>query len=223
MKYNFPMTVFVNQVDNRDQLNKIISEANETLKEVGLHTSPLHPELLDEITDLYHAVETYIRMNEKAFEESFTRVFEKNKARGYYWRKNRKDPENRTDEDLKEYIEEIWEPDHVIPVSPSPVKEGYVPLYSVLMDALEQAQNGKGSERHGQNLPFEEQPIVAIPKLQNSDIGLMYQAIKKLQESQRMETEPAIRERLGAINYIAASILFLKERSVKWQGKSNLR
>ena len=92
------------------------------------------------------------------------------------------------------------------------IKEGYEPLHKVLMDALNQAQSGKGSERHGQGLPFEQQPIIAIPKLQDSDIGLMYQAIKKLQESQRMDKDAAIRERLGAINYIAASILFTERR-----------
>jgi hypothetical protein len=90
------------------------------------------------------------------------------------------------------------------------VSREYEPLANVLDDALNQAQQGKGSERHGQGLPFKDQPIMNIPKLQNSDVGLMYQAIKKLQESQRMDKDAAVRERLGAINYIAASILFLE-------------
>jgi len=95
------------------------------------------------------------------------------------------------------------------------VQDEYESLWSVLRQALEQAQDGKGKERHAQGLPFDKQPIMNIPRLQNSDIGLMYQAIKKLQESQRMEKDPAIRERLGAINYIAASILWLKEKEVE--------
>lgn len=90
------------------------------------------------------------------------------------------------------------------------IVDNYRPLFSVLLEALDQAQKGKGSVRHAADRAFMDQPIMTIPKLQNSDVGLMYQAIKKLQESQRMGIDEAIAERLGAINYIAASILFLK-------------
>lgn len=214
IKYNFPETVHTHQVSNRDQINQILSKIQEVLKEQAEHTSPVNPDLLDEITDLFHSIETFIRMNEKAFKESFTRVFRKNKARGYYWKKYQKDPENWGGD---EPFDPSLQPGKTISApkeNPTPVKEGYVPLYSILIRALAQAQSGKGSERHGQGLPFEEQPIVVIPRLQNSDIGLMYQAIKKLQESQRMDTGAAVKERLGAINYIAASIMWLEEREV---------
>lgn len=182
MKYNFPETEFVQINTIKDQMKQIFSEVDEIRNEIYRHGSPLHPNVIDEISDLYHSIETLIRKNEAAFQESFNRVFEKNKARSYYSE----------------------------PVTVTEIKEGYEPLHKVLMDALNQAQSGKGSERHGQGLPFEQQPIIAIPKLQDSDIGLMYQAIKKLQESQRMDKDAAIKERLGAINYIAASILFIE-------------
>jgi len=91
-------------------------------------------------------------------------------------------------------------------------KVGYERLLLVLTAALEQAQSGKGHQRHGGGNAFEDQPIIVIPKLQNSDTGLLYQAIKKTQESQRMDKDAAIRERLGAINYLAASILFLQDQ-----------
>lgn len=88
---------------------------------------------------------------------------------------------------------------------------GYDPLAAVLLDALHQAQHGKGRERHAQDLPFVDQPIMVIPKLQDTDKGLTYQAMKKIQESERMEPGAASRERLGAIVYLAASILWLQD------------
>ena len=90
------------------------------------------------------------------------------------------------------------------------VRDGYFPLFSVLNDALNEAQNGKGSERHGNGLSFTEQPALTITRA----VGLGFplgQAMKKIQESQRMEPEAAKRELLGAINYLAAAVLFLDE------------
>lgn len=87
------------------------------------------------------------------------------------------------------------------------VEPGYESLANILDEALEHAQNGKGSERHSSGEPFDEQPIVAISKLLGSSHGNLFQAIKKLHESQRLPPHMARAERLGAINYIAASIL----------------
>ena len=89
---------------------------------------------------------------------------------------------------------------------------GYEDISIIRQLALDQAQHGKGKERHAQDLPFDQQPIMQIPRLLSSDSGLLYQAIKKIQESSRMSTEAAIKERLGAINYIAASILYLQNK-----------
>ena len=90
------------------------------------------------------------------------------------------------------------------------------PLYKKLREvfsmALEQASNGKGKERHASGESFEDQQICQIPRWQGSidfDTG---QAIKKCLEVNRLSTKEAkIKELLGAINYIAAAIIILKE------------
>jgi hypothetical protein len=90
------------------------------------------------------------------------------------------------------------------------VNYGYFPLFSVLTDALNEAQVGKGKERHGNDMSFTEQPALTITRA----VGLGFplgQAMKKIQESQRMDTDAAKRELLGAINYLAAAVLFLDE------------
>jgi len=90
------------------------------------------------------------------------------------------------------------------------VAHGYFPLFSVLNDALNEAQVGKGAVRHGNGLSFMDQPALTITRA----VGLGFplgQAMKKIQESQRMDTDAAKRELLGAINYLAAAVLFLDE------------
>ena len=90
------------------------------------------------------------------------------------------------------------------------VMEGYYPLFAVLTDALDQAQVGKGEERHGNGLSFMEQPILTITRA----VGLGFplgQAMKKIQECQRMDADAAKRELLGAINYLAAAVLFFDD------------
>jgi len=90
------------------------------------------------------------------------------------------------------------------------VDEGYVSLLEVLIEALNQAQFGKGKRRHGKDgLPFTRQKIINIPNSMDDpkSFGLIFQACKKLQEGQRLSKDARIRERYGAIIYIAASIL----------------
>lgn len=90
------------------------------------------------------------------------------------------------------------------------VKDGYFPLFQVLNDALNQAQVGKGAERHADGQPFTDQPVLSITRA----VGLGFplgQAMKKIQECQRMDTDAAKRELLGAINYLAAAILYLND------------
>lgn len=86
------------------------------------------------------------------------------------------------------------------------VREGYYDLFSVLREALDQAQDGKGHERHGGDLPFSDQHTMTITRAVGRGFPLG-QAMKKIQESQRMDTDAAKRELLGAINYLAAAIL----------------
>lgn len=97
----------------------------------------------------------------------------------------------------------------------SSVLPGYEPLASVLNAALEQAQSGKGKERHATGQPFEEQPIITISELLGSHIGDLFQAIKKAQESTRLKPGPAVHELLGAINYLAAAVIILQREEAK--------
>lgn len=89
---------------------------------------------------------------------------------------------------------------------------GHYDNYSTLRNVLDRASSGKGQERHGQNLPFDKQPMQQIQDLVGEGFALG-QAIKKMQESQRLSHDAAIRELLGAINYIAGVIIH-KERKL---------
>lgn len=87
---------------------------------------------------------------------------------------------------------------------------GYEALADVLCRAFNQAAKGKGAERHACERPFHEQPMQSISELLGSHTGLVYQAMKKIQESQRMDKDAAVRELLGAINYCAGAIIYLE-------------
>jgi len=83
----------------------------------------------------------------------------------------------------------------------------YSSLENVLAMALDQASPGKGKERHAEDAePFEKQQICEITRRVGQGFPLG-QAVKKIQESPRLVSEHRINELLGAINYIAASII----------------
>lgn len=86
------------------------------------------------------------------------------------------------------------------------IADNYTSLSNVLRRAYDQASSGKGQERHGQDLPFTKQPMQLIQDLCGEGFALG-QAMKKMQESQRLPHDAAIRELLGAINYIAGAII----------------
>ena len=87
----------------------------------------------------------------------------------------------------------------------------YASLENVLHRALQQAASGKGAERHATGLPFEDQPMQTISRLVGTHQGLIFQAIKKAQESTRLPTvERQVSELLGAVNYLAGAIIFLE-------------
>ena len=96
------------------------------------------------------------------------------------------------------------------------IEPGYESIATVLQEALDQAQSGKGKERHANDLPFEEQPILAINRMIGSPDGLVYQVIKKSLESKRLlqikGKDAAIRELLGVMNYSAAAIILIREQ-----------
>ena len=90
----------------------------------------------------------------------------------------------------------------------------YASLSNVLRRAYDQAASGKGHERHAQELPFNKQPMQQIQDLVGEGFALG-QAIKKMQESQRLPQDAAIRELLGAINYIAGVIIHKEKQGRK--------
>lgn len=97
--------------------------------------------------------------------------------------------------------------DLMAPKSPSE-NPNYDSLLSVLMDAYNQAANGKGSERHGEGLNFEDQDMLGIMDNVGEGFGLG-QAMKKIVESGRKKNKVLARaELLGAIVYLAGTILW---------------
>lgn len=91
---------------------------------------------------------------------------------------------------------------------------GYERLAAVLDQALEQAQAGKGKERHASGEPFEDQPIVQLGEwMAGSTVYDVGQASKKAIESTRLKPAHARHELLGAINYLAAAVIVLDRRA----------
>lgn len=100
------------------------------------------------------------------------------------------------------------------------VKPGYEELASVLEAALEQAQSGKGHERHAYNLAFTHQRMQTISELLGSERGMAFQAIKKLTEGLDFDDpDRSEHELLGAINYIAGIIVRYRMQRTILEGK----
>jgi len=95
------------------------------------------------------------------------------------------------------------------PAEPTFTVPGYASLADVLHRAYGQAAIGKGAERHAQALPFDQQPMQQLCDLYGVGFALG-QAGKKSQEAQRLPTEAAIRELLGAINYLAGAVIYME-------------
>lgn len=88
-------------------------------------------------------------------------------------------------------------------------RDDYLPLLRTFLGALEQAAYGKGRERHANDLPFIEQPILTMAHMLDSDAGLAQQVIKKTVEARSLPTKKArINELRGTLVYAAAMILF---------------
>jgi len=87
------------------------------------------------------------------------------------------------------------------------VKPGYAELANVLEAALQQAQSGKGSDRHAQGKPFKDQRMQQVSELLGTDRGMAYQAIKKICEGLDLPAERREAELLGAINYVAGIVV----------------
>lgn len=88
-------------------------------------------------------------------------------------------------------------------------RDDYLPLLRTFLGALEQAAYGKGRERHANDLPFIEQPILTMAHMLDSDAGLAQQVIKKTVEARSLPTKQArVNELRGTLVYAAAMILF---------------
>lgn len=86
---------------------------------------------------------------------------------------------------------------------------GYEALELVLSLAYAQAAEGKGKERHANDLPFHAQPMQRESDDLESSVGLLYQARKKIREGATLPTdERMIKEWLGAINYVAGAVIY---------------
>src|SRR5574343_675112 len=86
------------------------------------------------------------------------------------------------------------------------LNKDYELLIEQYLDALKQASETKGKERHANGLPFEKQKICRI----NRDVGVGFglgQCIKKVEESKRLIPSAAIHELYGAINYLCGVII----------------
>lgn len=94
------------------------------------------------------------------------------------------------------------------------LRAGYGALADVLDKALNQAQFGKGNDRHNQNEErFEDQQIVQLGEwMGRSTVFGIGQACKKAIESTHLSDEKAIEELLGAINYLAAAVIVIQRR-----------
>jgi hypothetical protein len=83
----------------------------------------------------------------------------------------------------------------------------------VLHRAREQAALGKGLERHATaGEAFEDQQIVQLGAWMGSTHFEVGQACKKSLESTRLPPDRAVRELLGAINYLAAAVILIERK-----------
>jgi len=89
--------------------------------------------------------------------------------------------------------------------------KNYNKLADILHQAYVQAAEGKGKERHADNLPFDQQPICRIGRRKGHGFT-QGQIWKKILEVDNLPTtEAKIREMLSIIVYAAADIILYEE------------
>lgn len=84
------------------------------------------------------------------------------------------------------------------------------PLRHQLLRAYKMVAEGKGQVRHGAGRAWNDQPIITISRTVGSGFAVG-QAMKKLEESTRMDDAAAVWELLGAIGYICAAVQIIEE------------
>lgn len=105
--------------------------------------------------------------------------------------------------------DENWEKNQWDKKQPWPDKKNYLCLEAVLREAYDQAAVGKGAVRHADGKPFDQQPMQRINDRTGPGFTLG-QALKKVEEAIDLPYENKVHELLGAINYIAGSIIWLR-------------
>lgn len=99
---------------------------------------------------------------------------------------------------------------------------GYSSLAVVLDQALARAQSGKGRERHAGGEPFTEQLIFEIDRrLGAYGRAHKYQAVKKIYESCRLDSEGEKAELLDAIVYLAARLITINATLATEEARKN--
>jgi hypothetical protein len=83
----------------------------------------------------------------------------------------------------------------------------YTELRRVLSEAADQAEFGKGKERHANDNAFQDQQICQIPLWQQTIDGLVFQVCKKALEAKRLSKEAAIKELRGSAVYLGAALI----------------
>jgi hypothetical protein len=102
------------------------------------------------------------------------------------------------------------------------IEPGYESLAEILQEALDQAQSGKGKERHANAEPFTQQEICNGARL--CGLGAMaFQVRKKTLEAIRLiergGAENGAPDILGAIVYAAAMLIVAREaKPMAWVG-----
>lgn len=99
--------------------------------------------------------------------------------------------------------------------------EPYAAVRRILSEAHDQAATGKGRRCHAgfadEPLAFEDQPMQTLAQAMNSQCrraglgGLVFQAMKKANESLGKDGKRAKAELLGAIIYLAGAVLLLEQ------------
>lgn len=106
-------------------------------------------------------------------------------------------------------------PSSGVPYTLRSIPDNYTTLRSILDAAFNHAAVGKGKERHARDLPFDKQPMLETTRLVGPGFPLG-QAIKKAGEAagmiERGELDAAEAECLGAINYLAGCVAWMRER-----------
>lgn len=115
-----------------------------------------------------------------------------------------------------------WNEFEAAPTRPAPMPPlravnsapNYMQLATVFQAAHDQAAVGKGKERHANGRDFDRQPIMELGRMFGPGFAAG-QAAKKAQEAMgmlsRKENDAAVRELLGAMNYLAACVMLVRE------------